>query len=300
MKKQSENSSQPMVESISPFRKKTPAAIWEPCEIKNNVATQTGCDLFHNIPSANDCEKNFNAPSSRLNKTIAARGHCSRRKADELIAKGLVSVNGVLTTEKSLTITPVDIISVAGSALPAEQPKIYLLLHKPVHTICTLHDPQKRPTVIDLLPPDYKHFRLFPVGRLDYMSEGLLILTNDGHFAQKLMHPSSHVAKTYEVLIKGNVPPSAVKAMREGMKLEDGIITASAGIEATRKGDNTLLTITLMQGLNRQIRRMCSSLGLVVLRLKRIAQGSLKLENLAPGACRELTRDEIAAITQNS
>lgn len=236
----------------------------------------------------------------RLNKAIAAAGLCSRRKADELILAGQVQVNGTLEENPARHVLPGDRIAVNGRELAGAQEYCYLLLHKPVQTVCTVNDPEGRPTVMAYLPPEARHLRLYPVGRLDYFSEGLLLLTNDGELAQRLTHPRHHQPKTYEVLIRGSVPETALAVMRRGMRLDEGQALLPVDVEAkTAENGNTLLRMVLRQGVNRQIRRMCRDLGLTILRLRRVAQGPLALGNLKPGAARALTTGEVADLRQS-
>ena len=236
----------------------------------------------------------------RLNKAIAATGLCSRRKADELILAGQVRINGTLEENPARRVLPGDRIAVNDRELAAAQEYYYLLLHKPVQTVCTVNDPEGRPTVMAYLPPEVRHLRLYPVGRLDYFSEGLLLLTNDGELAQRLTHPRHHQPKTYEVLIRGSVPKTALAAMRRGMRLDEGQALLPVAVEAkTAENGNTLLRMVLHQGVNRQIRRMCRDLGLTILRLRRVAQGPLALGNLKPGAARALTTGEVADLRQS-
>ena len=236
----------------------------------------------------------------RLNKVIAAAGLCSRRKADELILAGQVRINGTLEENPARRVLPGDRIAVNDRELAAAQEYYYLLLHKPVQTVCTVNDPEGRPTVMAYLPPEVRHLRLYPVGRLDYFSEGLLLLTNDGELAQRLTHPRHHQPKTYEVLIRGSVPETALAVMRRGMRLDEGQALLPVDVEAkTAENGNTLLRMVLRQGVNRQIRRMCRDLGLTILRLRRVAQGPLALGNLKPGAARALTIGEVADLRQS-
>lgn len=236
----------------------------------------------------------------RLNKAIAAAGLCSRRKADELILAGQVRINGTLEENPTRRVLPGDRIAVNDRELAAAQEYYYLLLHKPVQTVCTVNDPEGRPTVMAYLPPEVRHLRLYPVGRLDYFSEGLLLLTNDGELAQRLTHPRHHQPKTYEVLIRGSVPETALAVMRRGMRLDEGQALLPVDVEAkTAENGNTLLRMVLRQGVNRQIRRMCRDLGLTILRLRRVAQGPLALGNLKPGAARALTTGEVADLRQS-
>lgn len=236
----------------------------------------------------------------RLNKAIAAAGLCSRRKADELILAGQVRINGTLEENPARRVLPGDRIAVNDRELAAAQEYYYLLLHKPVQTVCTVNDPEGRSTVMAYLPPEVRHLRLYPVGRLDYFSEGLLLLTNDGELAQRLTHPRHHQPKTYEVLIRGSVPETALAVMRRGMRLDEGQALLPVDVEAkTAENGNTLLRMVLRQGVNRQIRRMCRDLGLTILRLRRVAQGPLALGNLKPGAARALTTGEVADLRQS-
>lgn len=236
----------------------------------------------------------------RLNKAIAAAGLCSRRKADELILAGQVRINGTLEENPARRVLPGDRIAVNDRELAAAQEYYYLLLHKPVQTVCTVNDPEGRLTVMAYLPPEVRHLRLYPVGRLDYFSEGLLLLTNDGELAQRLTHPRHHQPKTYEVLIRGSVPETALAVMRRGMRLDEGQALLPVDVEAkTAENGNTLLRMVLRQGVNRQIRRMCRDLGLTILRLRRVAQGPLALGSLKPGAARALAPGEVAGLRQS-
>jgi 23S rRNA pseudouridine2605 synthase len=173
-----------------------------------------------------------------------------------------------------------------------------LLLHKPPMVVTTAKDPQKRQTVLDLLPDKTNAARLFPVGRLDYFSEGLLLLTDDGDLAYRLTHPKWHLPKTYRVLVRGELTPDKLALMRQGMTLAEGDAIAPVGLKTDppRPDGNTWLTLVLIQGLNRQIRRMCRDLDLTVLRIIRIAQGPIELTDLPKGACRELTPGELATL----
>ena len=237
---------------------------------------------------------------TRLNKFIAASGYCSRRKADELIFAGAVQVNGVVERSPGRRILPDDLIQVEGhqlAALPASFS--YIMLHKPIQVMCTAHDPQGRPTVLDCLTAEMRRNRVYPVGRLDYFSEGLLLLTNDGELAQRLMHPRHHQPKTYDVLVRGTVPAAALSTMRRGMTLAEGEHLRPVEVESRLQANgHTRLRMVLHQGVNRQIRRMCRDLGLTILRLKRIRLGPLGLGDLPVGGCRFLSAAETAALLQ--
>lgn len=239
---------------------------------------------------------------TRLNKFIAASGYCSRRKADELIFAGAVQVNGVVERSPGRRILPDDLIQVEGhqlAALPASFS--YIMLHKPIQVMCTAHDPQGRPTVLDCLTAEMRRNRVYPVGRLDYFSEGLLLLTNDGELAQRLMHPRHHQPKTYDVLVRGTVPAAALATMRRGMTLAEGEHLRPVEVESRlQTNGHTRLRMVLHQGVNRQIRRMCRDLGLTILRLKRIRLGPLGLGDLPVGGCRFLSAAETAALLQSA
>lgn len=233
----------------------------------------------------------------RLNKVIAEAGCCSRRKADELIFAGRVAVNGEVETHAGRRICSDDEVSVDGKPLAGAQQMLYLMLHKPVHVVSTAADPQGRQTVLSLVAHAYPGVRLFPVGRLDYFSEGLILLTNDGRLAQRLMHPRHHLPKHYEVLVRNVVTQKALQSMRSGMRLAEGeeLLPVEVTARSTSSGC-TLLRMVLRQGVNRQIRRMCRDLGLTILRLRRVAIGPLQLGKLGSGQYRPLEEAEVAAL----
>ncbi len=255
-----------------------------------------------NVPK-NIETQNSNDPV-RINKALADAGVCSRRKAEELISDGKVVVNGNVVTELGFKVKAQDIICVNGKEIERGFARCYLLLHKPVQTMCTAYDPEGRTTIFDKLPEKWRNKRLFSVGRLDYFSEGLLILTDDGDFAQKLAHPSHHQAKVYRVLVREEVSPTMLKTMQSGMTLKEGEKLAPVEVRIVRTpnadASTTLLEMTLHQGINRQIRRMCRDLGLTIFKLIRIAQGSILLGDLEVGSVRELSKSEIKALTKMS
>lgn len=241
----------------------------------------------------------------RLNKLLAQAGVCSRRNADKMILQGRVKVNGSTVQTLGLKVDfKNDLVQVDG--LPIKHPedllaikKIYLAVHKPVGCITTLKDPEGRPTVMDMLPEEWRKFRLFPVGRLDCMSEGLLLMTNDGELANRLIRAAYGAAKVYQVDVKGKVESWMLEKMRQGMKLSDGTQLAPAKVELlTPAHDSEInyIKIILHQGLNRQIRRMCGDLGLKIRRLVRIEQGPIKLGSLPAGKVRELSMQEISSL----
>lgn len=233
----------------------------------------------------------------RINKAIAQSGYCSRRAADALIFAGKVTVNGTLVTDPSRRIAPGDILAVQGKVLAAApEDFVYCMLHKPIRTVSTVSDPEGRTTVLDLLPERYRSCRLYPVGRLDFFSEGLLLLTNDGDLAYALTHPKYHLPKVYTVQVRGQISPQAVATMQKGMVVDGQYLPPVAVTVSQADQHSSTLVLTLHQGINRQIRKMCAALDLTILRLVRIAEGPLTLGTLAPGACRDITEDELKAL----
>lgn len=227
----------------------------------------------------------------RINRALALTGYCSRRKADQLIEAGRVQVNGVTVDDYSLDVDlDLDVILVDDEPLRSRSYQ-YIVIHKPRDVITTCDDPQGRRTILDILPENLRHLK--PVGRLDRQSEGLLIMTNDGDLSQNLAHPSTHIWKTYRVTVKGEVADRDLKTMEEGVELSVGK-TLPAKVEIReRDPEKTCLSISIREGKNRQIRRMCAQLGYPVIRLVRVAIGRLQLKPMAPGQWRILSRDEI-------
>jgi 23S rRNA pseudouridine2605 synthase len=238
----------------------------------------------------------------RLNKALADAGLCSRRKADDLIRSGAVAVNGVTTRELGLRVLLSDTVSVHGQALLAPGPRTWLMMNKPAQVVCTAHDPEGRRTVLDILPEPWNKLRLFPVGRLDYFSEGLLLLTDDGDLAQKALHPRHQASKTYHLLVREHPEDHVLQIMRAGMRLAEGERLAPVKARILPSDERlpqfppygVLIELVLMQGVNRQIRRMCRDLQLTVLRLARVAHGAVALGDLPPGRVRVLREEEIA------
>lgn len=227
----------------------------------------------------------------RLQKLISQAGVCSRRKAEELIAAGRVTVNGTAVTELgSKADSERDHIKVDGKRLQFPDEKIYLLLNKPKGYLCTLSDPQGRPTVTDLLKGVSQ--RVFPVGRLDYSSEGLLLLTNDGDFANLIASAGEHCPKTYLAKVKGVPPPDALKRLISGITV-DGKRLAPCKISTLKDVDNPWLSITLIEGKNNQIRKMFDRIGHSVVKLRRVQIGFLRDPHLKPGDYRRLAPDEV-------
>jgi len=227
----------------------------------------------------------------RIQKLISSAGLTSRRKAEEWIAEGRVTVNGRMATLGESADPSTDRIEVDGKPLGSREKKVYLLLHKPAGYICTQRDPEGRPLVTELVK-DVSN-RLFTVGRLDLTTEGLLILTNDGEFAQHLAHPRHEVEKTYLVRVRGIIKEDAKRRLEEGVLLDDGM-TAPAKVEGVRASrGHSWFSLTIHEGRNRQVRRMCEAVGYPVSRLKRIRIAFLDLGNLASGKYRHLTLNEV-------
>ncbi len=227
----------------------------------------------------------------RLNKYIAAAGVASRRKADQLTENGNVKVNGVTITEMGYLVQPDDEVQVNGQIIRPSEKKIYIALNKPVGYITSVSDEQGRATVMDLVKDIPE--RIFPVGRLDYETSGLLIMTNDGEFFNKLAHPKNKIAKTYNVLVAGIISPERIGKLREGVDI-GGYVTSKAWVKLisqTKKG--ALLEMKISEGKNRQIRKMCKAVGNKVIALERVAIGDVILGRLKEGHYRKLTKDEI-------
>jgi 23S rRNA pseudouridine2605 synthase len=236
-------------------------------------------------------------PAERLQKIIAAAGIASRRAAEELIRNGLVTVNGHKITELGSKADPAqDHIRVKGKPLRGPERRVYLLMNKPKGCVTTLRDPENRPTVIDLLPR--VGARVYPVGRLDYSSEGLLVLTNDGELASRLMKAGS-VPKTYLVKVAGSPSAVALERLREGISIpsERGkrVKTAPAKIRLLHPAANPWYEVTLIEGRNRQIRRMFEEIGHHVEKIKRVRYGPLELD-VDPGKFRYLSAQEVARL----
>ena len=227
----------------------------------------------------------------RLQKIISASGLMSRRAAEELIAAGKVSVNGATAALGDKAEAGIDRILVDGKALPSAGEKLYIMLNKPRGYVTTLSDEKGRKNVSELVKE--LGTRLYPVGRLDMYSEGLLLMTNDGDFANRLMHPSHQVDKCYHTWVKGEDMGWAVELLRCPMEI-DGYVTSPAQVDILElKGEEALLGITIHEGRNRQVRKMCEAAGLKVTRLMRVSEGGVELGTLKSGRWRRLTEDEL-------
>ena len=231
-------------------------------------------------------------PGERLQKILAQAGLGSRRTCEDLIAEGRVQVNGEVATLGTRADPETDAIEVDGARIGVRQGLVHYLLNKPTGVVTTAADPQGRPTVVGLVPAEP---RVYPVGRLDADTEGLLILTNDGELAHRLTHPSFGVDKEYLADVEGRPSRGAVRRLREGVTLDDGP-TAPAKVSLV---DDHTLRITIHEGRNRQVRRMCDAVGHPVRRLVRVRIGSLSDRRLAPGQWRELTQAELRSLERD-
>ena len=228
--------------------------------------------------------------TERLQKILAARGLCSRRKAEELITAGRVSVNGQIATLGQSADPEKDMITLDGNEIPSGGEYVYIMLHKPRGYVTTLSDEKGRPNVTELVDCGK---RVYPIGRLDMDSEGLLLLTNDGDFANHLMHPKAEVDKTYEVWITNYTEGGETRLARP-ITIDGYTIKPPKVKLLSVQGSGAHMYITIHEGRNRQIRRMCQAAEMRVTRLRRIAEGAVRLGDLKKGAWRYLTADEIA------
>ncbi|MBP1534602.1 MAG: rRNA pseudouridine synthase [Ruminococcus sp.] len=232
----------------------------------------------------------------RIQKIIAESGFCSRRKAEEYISKGKVTVNGRPCTLGDKALPGKDLIVVDGIKIEVAKKRrlYYIMLHKPRGYVTTMNDELDRKCVTDLLKglPE----RVYPVGRLDKNSEGLLLLTNDGSFANDIMHPSRHVSKTYRVTVRPDISDEQLVKLASGVELDGRMTEECSVVVLDKQPGRVVLQMTIHEGRNRQIRRMCEAVGLEVARLKRTSIGPLRLGMLKPGEYRELKPDELRAI----
>ena len=227
----------------------------------------------------------------RLNKYIAQSGIASRRKADELTVNGNVKVNGRVMKELGYDVLPDDTVEVNGRVISADEKKVYIALNKPKGFVTTMSDDKDRLTVADLVSDIPE--RIFPVGRLDYNTNGLLIMTNDGDLANKLSHPKHHVEKTYRVKVSGVLSGKRMSALRKGVDI-GGFVTSPAKVTLVKQTEKSAVaTITIHEGKNRQVRKMFKAVGCPVQELTRIAIGDIQLARLKEGTYRKLTKQEI-------
>ena len=236
------------------------------------------------------------ASVERLHKFLSQAGVASRRRCEELIAAGRVKVNGETVSLPGSRVDPEhDRVEVDGRPVTLPPGHVYWLLNKPAGYVSTVHDPQGRPTVVDLVNQAQ---RLYPVGRLDQDSEGLLLLTDDGELTQRLTHPSYEHEKEYEVLVRGRPAESALQRLRSGIELEEGVTSAADVTVMRPEADGTWLRFVLHEGRKRQLRRMCEAVGHPVRRIIRVRMGPLRLGDLAPGRYRPLTAQEQSELRQ--
>jgi 23S rRNA pseudouridine2605 synthase len=231
----------------------------------------------------------------RLAKFLATAGVASRRAAEEIIRAGRVTVDGETITDPARDVTGEDAVGVDGEAVTPASDRLVYLVNKPVGVVSTASDPQGRPTIVSLVPSPH---RLYPVGRLDIDTTGLILLTNDGALAHRLTHPSFEVPRTYRARVeRPPVADATLRALRRGITLDDGP-TAPARVRRLGGRDSDLLELTIHEGRKRQVKRMCEAVGHPVRRLERVAFGPLSLGDLRPGHHRRLTGDELAALNR--
>ncbi len=254
-------------------------------------------------------------PKERLQKIIARAGITSRRKAEAYITEGRVRVDGKVMSELGAQADlSTQVVEIDGYGRVEPEEGVYILLHKPPHVVCTVSDPERRTTVIDLLQNsraqgsrNYEGMlpRVYPVGRLDYDTQGAILLTNDGELSQKLLHPRHHVPKVYMAKVQGHPEESELKKLRDGVYVGDpkrpghGFRTKASGVRVAKRGpNNTWIEITLAEGRNHQVKRMCEAIGHRTSRLIRIEFAGLDVNDLPPGGWRFLTKAEVAALRQ--
>ncbi len=226
----------------------------------------------------------------RIHKYLAHSGVASRRTAEEMVEEGKVTVNGKIATVGQVIESDTAQVAVDGKTVKLDETMVYYLLNKPRHVVSAVSDPEGRKTATSLVPGGH---RLYPVGRLDYDSEGLMLLTNDGDLAYRLTHPKFEIKKTYHVLVKGVMTAKTVGYLEQGVTIE-GKKTAKAVVEITEsQPKNTWFNITIHEGRNRQIRKMCEAVGYPVMRLIRIKLGPWELGDLKPGKFRKLDPSEV-------
>ncbi len=232
----------------------------------------------------------------RIQKIIAARGITSRRAAEKMIEQGRVTCNGRLVSLGDTADAEKDVIAIDGKILPIAQTQVYLMLYKPRGYVTTMCDERGRKTVAELVNCGC---RVYPIGRLDAASEGLLLFTNDGEFADHMMHPKGQIGKVYEVTVRGNTS-DAQKLLSRRIELDGRIIQQPIVRFLRENGEKTTFEITIFEGRNRQIRRMCEAAGLTVARLCRVAEGSLRMGALPVGKWRYLTQEEVTRLKQEA
>ncbi|MFN0204850.1 MAG: pseudouridine synthase [Planctomycetota bacterium] len=236
----------------------------------------------------------------RINKFLAGQGFSSRRGSEEMILSGAVSVNGEIITKLGTKVDPaVDRIEVNGKSIITNKTKVVYALNKPLGVVCTNAPEESRPRAIDLVR-DPKGARLFCVGRLDMDSEGLVLLTNDGEFTNRVTHPRYGIGKSYYVKIRGEITADALQKIQKGVWLAEGRTQGARVYVRKRMKSSTVLMVTVREGMNREIRRIFAKLGFVVQRLKRVAIGPVSVKGIGSGHYRKLTNDEIHKLLRTS
>lgn len=232
----------------------------------------------------------------RLNKFLAHSGVCSRRNADMLIQSGRVAINGVAVKKLGVLVDKSkDEVTLDGKKVSLEQDLIYILLNKPQGYLSTVRDSFGRPTVLDLLGKDR---RVFPVGRLDKDTDGVLLLTNDGELTFRLTHPKFEVEKTYLVTVRGRIRPETLKAFKQGIKLEEGVLARGEAKIIRESQEKSVFELTLKEGRKREVKRMCQAVGCRVMHLTRTRFAHLTARNLDEGEWRYLTKSEVAHLKE--
>ena len=230
----------------------------------------------------------------RLQKVLASCGVASRRKCEEIISSGRVKVNGEVVTELGTKVSKKDVIELDGKMLIREE-LVYYVLNKPTGYLTTLSDPKGRRTILDLLDQETKKIRIFPIGRLDYDTSGVLLLTNDGELSYRLTKSSKNVEKTYQARVDGIITQEAVTSLIKGVMI-DGIMTKRAKLDVVsldRENKSSLIKLTISEGRNRQVRKMCEAVGFPVKKLKRVEFAGISIEGLGVGDYRPLKPHEI-------
>ena len=233
----------------------------------------------------------------RLQKLLARAGLGSRRSCEELIRAGRVTINGQVVRELGVKAAPGDDIRVDGSPISIPEDRVYLVMNKPPGYLTTCDDPHGRPTVMDLVPQQVRA-RVFPVGRLDQDTTGLLLLTDDGELTQRLLHPGHHVEKEYLADVEGTPNEAKLRKLRSGIALSDGMTQPAEVMLVATGRDESRLRISITEGRNRQVRRMCEAIRHPVRRLKRVAMGPPRLGELSPGEVRTLRDAQVTALRQ--
>lgn len=234
----------------------------------------------------------------RINRILSQAGVTSRRKADELIRSGRVVLNGQRVMEMGVKAEwGKDSIKLDGKEIPGPSGRIYIMLNKPFGYISSLSDPEGRPVITDLIKDIPR--RLYPVGRLDFDSLGLLLMTDDGDFSHRLTHPKYHIPKTYKVTVSENVTPEALENLRHGVKLDDGFSGSAKAALVKQAGNRSIIRITVYQGRNRMVRRMIEAVGCSVVHLMRTGFGSLEIGNLKVGKYRHLREEEVKELKRS-